>query len=202
MNPTNADSSIVFIWFDDLWQARAPLPRVPLRIPALIPPPGHPKENKMASRRQWLVLSLTFRQSNETGKPETPDWLWTQEKCRMGGRIPKHCVLNANTSIPRSPRVWCFQRTGGSALDLSDGNQRRITCAAPPKKHYVGSPQNGLGESPMLNRLDSLGKPRPPHRHHTEHPPTQQRFTNLPKRKIDEQPPQTVSRQRPHSHLT
>jgi hypothetical protein len=54
----------------------------------------------MASRRQRLVLSITFRQSDETGEPETPHQLRAQEKCCISGKIPKHCASNAKRFKP------------------------------------------------------------------------------------------------------
>jgi len=196
--PTNTNSSTVFIQLDSLWQARAPLAAIPLRSTSTDQPSGHPKENKMASRHQRLVLSLPFCQSNETGKPETSNCFrheksvtWA-ERCRntvlwMPTPHPPGLLELVASSKPETPHLIC-------PTEISNGSPvahlRRDTTQA----HRKIDP----GESPLLNWLEGLSKPRPSHQNHTEHSPTWQRFTNPP-REIDEQPPQTESRQRPSS---
>lgn len=138
----------MLIQLDSLWQARAPLPEIPLRSTNTDPPPGHPKgklngftapvagplSHLPSVQRNWRTSNTQLASS-------------TGEVSHLGGKIPKHCALNTNASIPRPPRVCCFQQAGNTALDLPDENQQRFACTAPRKKHCPGSPQTGPGES-------------------------------------------------------
>lgn len=101
-------------------------------------PVAGPLSHLPSVRRNWRTSNTQLA----SGTGEVP---------HLGGKIPKHGVLKANASIPRPPRVCCFQQARSTALDLTDGNQQRFACTAPPKKHCVGSPQTGFLENPRCS---------------------------------------------------
>jgi len=134
--PTNTNSSIVLMQLDNLWQARAPLAAIPLRSTNTDQPSRHPKENKMASRRQWLALSLTFCRSNETGKPETSDWLLGMRKVSHGRKETETMCFECHASIPSA--------SSGSLLPASQKHHTRFARRKSATDHLYSTSEEAL----------------------------------------------------------